>query len=103
MKGKNQSFERLLWGHEPKSYNWVLGFGREREKSESKEEYLIRLAKRRSGIDPNDQSDIPRSSSDRDVHHKRTRKMGTQKYLRESCYHSIECSVANFLAALMRK
>ena len=38
---------------------WALtksawGFGREREKSESNEEYLIRLAKRRSGIDPND-------------------------------------------------
>ena len=31
----------LLWGHGPKSYNWVLGFGREREKSESEEEYLL--------------------------------------------------------------
>ena len=81
----------------------MWGFGREREKSESEEEYLLKLAKRRSGIDPNDQSDIPRNSSDRDVHHKRTRKMGTQKYLRESCYHSIECCVANFLAALIRK
>ena len=91
-----------MWGHGPKSYNWVLGFGREREKSESEEEYLLKLAKRRSGIDPNDQSDIPRNSSDRDVHHKRTRKMGTQKYLRESCYHNIECSVANSLATLMR-
>ena len=40
---------------------------------------------------------------DRDVHHKHTGKMGTQKYLRENCYHSIECSVANSLAALMRK
>ena len=29
--------------------------------------------------------------------------MEAQKYLRESCYHRIECSVANFLAALMRK
>ena len=26
---KNRSFEGLLWGHGPKSYNWVLGFGRE--------------------------------------------------------------------------
>ena len=81
----------------------MWGFGREREKSESKEEYLIGLAKRRSGIDPNDQSDLPRSSSDRDVYHKRTRKMGTQKYLRENCYHSFECFVANSLATLMRK
>ena len=78
MREKNRSFEGLLWGHGPKSYNWVLGFGQEREKSESKEEYLIGLAKRRSSIDPNDQSDLPRNSSDRDVHHKRTRKMGTQ-------------------------
>ena len=45
------------------------GFGREHEKSESEEEYLIGYAKRRSGIDPNDQNDIPRSSSDRVVHH----------------------------------
>ena len=93
----------MLWGYGPKSYNWVLGFSREREKSESEEEYLLGFAKRKSGIDPNDQSDLPRISSDRDVHYKHTRKMGTQKYLRENCYHSIECFVANFLAALMRK
>ena len=29
--------------------------------------------------------------------------MGAGKYLRESCYHRIECSAANFLTALMRK
>ena len=69
----------------------------------SGEEYLIEQAKHRSDIDPNDQSDLPGSSSDRDVRHKRTRKRGTQKYLRESCYHRIEYSVANSLAALMRK
>ena len=33
----------------------------------------------------------------------RTRMMETQKYLKENCYHCIECSVANSLAALMRK
>ena len=99
----------LLQGHGPKSYNWVLGFGREqgfgreREKSESEEEYLLGQAKHRLDIDPNDQSDLLRSSSDRDVYHKRARKMETQKYLRENCYHSIECSVANSLAALMMK
>ena len=27
--------------------------------------------------------------------------MGIQKYLRESCYHRIECLAANFLAAFM--
>ena len=70
---------------------------------QSKEEYLLGQAKHRSNIDPNDQSDLLGSSNDRDVRHKRTRKMGTQKYLRENYYHHIECSVANSLAALMRK
>ena len=70
---------------------------------QSEEEYLLGQAKLRSDIDPNDQSDFPGSSNDRDVHHKCTRKMGTQKYIKESCYHRIECSVVNYLAALMRK
>ena len=70
---------------------------------QSKEEYLLGQAKHRSNIDPNDQSDLLGSSNDRAVRHKRTRKMGTQKYLRENCYHHIECSVANSLTALMRK
>ena len=51
----------------------------------------------------NNQGDLPGSSSDKDVPYKRTRRMGTQKYLRESCYHHIECSVTNSLAALMKK
>ena len=67
------------------------------------EEYLLRQAKHRSDIDPNDQSDIPRSFSDRDVRYKRTRRRGIPKYLRESYYHRIECTVANSLAALIRK
>ena len=50
---------------------------------------------------PNNQGDLPGSSSDRDVPHKRTKRMGTPKYLRESCYHHIECYVTNFLAAFM--
>ena len=70
---------------------------------QSEEEYLIGQAKHRSDIDPNDQSDLPGNSNDRDVCHKHTRKMGTQKYLRENCYHRNECSVANSLAILMRK
>ena len=69
----------------------------------SEEEYLLRQVKHRSDIDPNDQSDLRESSNDRDVRLKRTRKMGIQEYLRENCYHHIECSVANSLAALMRK
>ena len=70
---------------------------------QSEEEYILKQAKHRSNIDPNDQSDLPGNSNDRDVRHKRTRKMGTQKYLKESCYHCIECFVVNSLATLMRK
>ena len=70
---------------------------------QSEEEYLIGQAKHRLDIDPNDQSDLLRISNNRDVRHKRTRKMGIQKYQRESCYHCIECSIANSMAALMRK
>ena len=42
MRGKNRSFEGLLlWGHRPKSYNWVLGLSREHEQSKSEEEHLL--------------------------------------------------------------
>ena len=37
------------------------------------------------------------------MNYERTGGTEAQKYLRESCYHRIECSVANFLAALMKK
>ena len=37
------------------------------------------------------------------MHYEHTRGMRAKKYLRESCYHSIECSIANSLATLMRK
>ena len=49
----------------------------------------------------NNQGDLPGSSNDKDVHHKCIRMMETQKYLRESCYHCIECTTATFLAAFM--
>ena len=49
------------------------------------------------------QGDVPGSSIDKDVHYERTRGMGAKKYLTESCYHRIECSVANSLAMLIRK
>ena len=65
------------------------------------EEYLLRQAKYRSNIDPNDQGDLPGSSNERDVRHKYTRKMGTQKYPRRSCYHRIECTITTFLVAFM--
>ena len=43
------------------------------------------------------------NSSDNDIHYERTGQLGGGKYLRESCYHRIECSAANSLAALMKK
>ena len=46
------------------------------------------------------QSNILGVSIDKDARHGG---MGAMKYLKESCYHCIECSVANSLAALMRK
>ena len=67
----------------------------------SKEEYLLGYDKYNSNMYSNNQCDLLGSSSDKDVHHKRIRMMGTQKYLRESCYYRIECIAATFLAAFM--
>ena len=41
------------------------------------------------------QGDVLGNSIDEDMLCERTRQMGVGKYLRESCYHRIECSVAN--------
>ena len=49
------------------------------------------------------QGDISGSSIDKDVHYEHTGGMEAKKYLRESCYHCIKCSVSNSLDALMRK
>ena len=49
----------------------------------------------------NNQGDLPRNSIDRDVHHEHMKRRRTQKYLKESCYHRIECTVATFLAAFI--
>ena len=65
------------------------------------EEILLEYGKYNSNIYSNNQGDLPRNSSEKDVHHEHTRKRGTQKYLRESCYHSIECTAATFLIAFM--
>ena len=65
------------------------------------EEYLIGHDKYSSNIYSSNQGDIPGSSSDKDVHHKRIRMMETQKYLRERCYHRIECTAATFLTVFM--
>ena len=47
--------------------------------------------------------DLLGNSSDNDIRYERIGQLGGGKYLRESCYHRIECSAANSLAALMRK
>ena len=67
----------------------------------SEEEYFLRYDKNSSNMYSNNQGDLPGSSNDKDVHHKHIRMMGTQKYLRENCYHCIECIVATFLAEFM--
>ena len=69
----------------------------------SEKEYLLGHEKYSSNIYSNNQGDLPGNSSDKDVHHTPIRMMGTQKYLRESCYHHIEYSTATFLAAFMLK
>ena len=67
----------------------------------SEEEYLIRHDKYSLNMYSSNYGDLPGSSSDKEVHHKRIRMMGTQKYLRESCYHHIEYTTTTFLAAFM--
>ena len=67
----------------------------------SEEEYLLGNDKYNSNMYSNNQSDLPRGSSDRDVHHEHTRRRGTQKYLRESCYHHNEYTVATFIVVFM--
>ena len=67
----------------------------------SEEEYLFGYDKYNSNMYSNNWGDLLGSSNDKDVHHKRIRVIGTQKYQRESCYHRIECITATFLAAFM--
>ena len=69
----------------------------------SEEEFLLGYDKYNSNMYSNNHGDLPRSSSDRDVHHELTRRRRIQKYLRESCYHRIECYAANPLTTLMMK
>ena len=67
----------------------------------SEEEYLLGHDKYRSNMYPSNHGDLLESSSDKDVPHKCIRMMGTQKYLRESCYHRIKCIATTFLVAFM--
>ena len=49
------------------------------------------------------QSNILRDSIDKDAHHGSMGQRRAMKYLKESCHHRIEYSVANSLTTLMRK
>ena len=49
------------------------------------------------------EGDITGSFVDKDLHYERTGRMEVRKYLKENCYHRIECSVPNSLDALMMK
>ena len=48
-------------------------------------------------------SNVLDNSIDEDKYQEGTGQRKAMKYLRESCYHRIKCSVANSLTALMRK
>ena len=48
-------------------------------------------------------SNVLRDSVEKDIHHESTGQRKAMKYLRESCYHHIKCSITNSLASLMRK
>ena len=67
----------------------------------SEEEYLLGYDKYSSNTYSNNQDDLLGSYNDKDVHHKRIRMMGTQNYLKETCYHHIECIAATFLTAFL--
>ena len=49
------------------------------------------------------QGNVLGDSIDKDTRHKGTGQRGSMKYLRERCYHNVECFVANSLTTLMRK
>ena len=65
------------------------------------EEYLLGHDKYSPNMYSSNQGDLLGSSSDEDVHHTLIRVMGTQKYLRKSCYHRIECTVSTFLVVFI--
>ena len=67
----------------------------------SKYEFLLGYDKYSSDMCSNDESDLHRSFNDRDVPYEHMRRKGTQKYLRESCYHCIGCTATTFLATFM--
>ena len=49
------------------------------------------------------QGNILENSINKDIRYECIGQLECGKYLREICYHRIECSIANALATLMRK
>ena len=62
---------------------------------------LSRAEVKRCGLPS--RSNVPRDFINKDTYHESARQRKVIKYLRESYYDCIECFIANFLAALMRK
>ena len=69
----------------------------------SEKEWLLEHDDYSSDVYSSYHGDLPGNFSEKDMYHKHIRMIGTQKYLRESCYHRIECTAATFLAAFMLK
>ena len=69
----------------------------------SEKEWLLEHDDYSSDVYSSYHGELLGSSNDKNMYHKRIRMIGTQKYLRESCYHRIECTAATFLAAFMLK
>ena len=67
----------------------------------SEERLLLGYDKDSSSTYSSNLGNPPRSSSNRNVSHECARRKETQKYLRESYYHHIKCTIATFLAAFM--
>ena len=59
--------------------------------------WLSEAEVRRCGLPS--RSNVLGDSIDKDIHHESTGQRKVMKYLRENCYHRIECSIANSLAA----
>ena len=51
----------------------------------------------------NNHDDLPGSFRGKDVYYECLRMMGPQKYLRDGCYHRIECTAATFLVTFILK
>ena len=68
---------------------------------QSEKEFFLGYDKYSSDMCSNNESNLHKSFSDRDVPHEHMRRKGTQKYIRKSYYHCIKCTETTFLVAFM--